>query len=72
MCSQLDLSQKRLGHFQFHFGKMSNPFSSAFNYLSGHGDVGGNKMVGQTVDLGGGSKLKIKKVIAEGEWAKEP
>ncbi len=48
---------------------MSNPFSSAFNYLSGQGggSEGGNKMVGQTVDLGGSSKLKIKKVIAEGE-----
>lgn len=48
---------------------MSNPFASAFNYLSGQGggSDGGNKMVGQTVDLGGTSKLKIKKVIAEGE-----
>jgi len=53
---------------------MSNPFSSALSYLSGHGggsggvSEGGNKFVGQTVDLGGNRRLKVKKVIAEGEW----
>ena len=50
---------------------MSNPFSSALNYLSGgHGgggvSEGGSRFVGQTVDLGGKKKLKVKKVIAEG------
>lgn len=47
---------------------MSNPFSSAMNYFSGHGGVseGGSRFVGQTVDLGGSRKLKVKKVIAEG------
>ena len=49
---------------------MSNPFSSALNYLSGHsgGGVseGGSRFVGQVVDLGGKRKLKVKKVIAEG------
>lgn len=51
---------------------MSNPFSSAMNYLSGHGNgggasEGGSRFLGQTVDLGGGRKLKVKKVIAEGK-----
>lgn len=50
---------------------MSNPFSSAMNYLSGHGggggvSEGGNRFVGQNVELGGSRKLKVKKVIAEG------
>jgi hypothetical protein len=51
---------------------MSNPFSTAMNYLSGHGGSGngsggGSRFLGQTVDLGGSRKLKVKKVIAEGE-----
>ena len=51
---------------------MSNPFSSALSYLGyGGGDKGlseaTNRFVGQIVDLGGESKLKVKKVIAEGE-----
>ncbi len=52
---------------------MSNPFSSALSYLSGHGgggngvSEGGSRFVGQTVDLGGNKKLKVKKVIAEGK-----
>ena len=47
---------------------MSNAFSSALNYLSGvGGESGGNKFVGQTVDLGRGRKLRVKKVIAEGK-----
>lgn len=49
---------------------MSNPFSSAMNYFSGHGATGvsegGSRFIGNTVDLGGNRKLKIKKVIAEG------
>ena len=50
---------------------MSNPFSSALSYLGGHvgGKVseGGSRFVGQLVDLGGEKKLRVKKVIAEGE-----
>ena len=47
---------------------MSSRFSSALNYLSGGGaSEGGSRFVGQTVDLGGGKKLKVKKVIAEGK-----
>lgn len=56
---------------------MTNRLSSALSYLSGHGggssgggsgvSEGGSRFVGQTVDLGGGRKLKVKKVIAEGE-----
>lgn len=50
---------------------MSNPFSSAMNYFSGHGSSGGaseggSRFLGQTVDLGGSGRLKVKKVIAEG------
>ena len=51
---------------------MSNPFSSALSYL-GYGGSGKNvseaasRFVGQVIDLGGESKLKVKKVIAEGE-----
>lgn len=46
-------------------------FRSAMSYLSGEGDAGGgsgggNAFVGQTVDIGDGMKLKVKKVIAEG------
>ncbi|XP_019852858.1 PREDICTED: cyclin-G-associated kinase [Amphimedon queenslandica] len=48
-------------------------FRSAMSYLSGEGDVGGgsgggNAFVGQTVDIGDGMKLKVKKVIAEGGY----
>lgn len=51
---------------------MSNPFSSALSYLGGQVggrgvSEGGSKFVGQLVDLGGERKLKVKKVIAEGE-----
>ena len=51
---------------------MSNPFASAMNYLSGHGAAGegGSRFVGQTVDLGGNKKLKVKKVIAEGMYVR--
>lgn len=45
---------------------MSNPFSSALNYFSGQGSEGGSRFVGQVVDLGGKRKLKVKKIIAEG------
>lgn len=45
-------------------------FRSAMSYLSGgegeSGGGGGNAFVGQIVDLGDGMKLKVKKVIAEG------
>jgi len=49
---------------------MSDFFSSALSYFSGGGSEGGagNRFVGQVVDLGGGNKLKVKKVIAEGKW----
>uniref|UniRef100_A0A1X7UQX0 Protein kinase domain-containing protein n=1 Tax=Amphimedon queenslandica TaxID=400682 RepID=A0A1X7UQX0_AMPQE len=48
-------------------------FRSAMSYLSGEGDVGGgsgggNAFVGQTVDIGDGMKLKVKKFIAEGGY----
>ena len=49
---------------------MSNPFSSAMNYLSSHGSEGGSRFLGQTVDLGSGRKLRVKKVIAEGRAVK--
>lgn len=47
-------------------------FRSAISYLSGEGEAGGvtsggSSFVGQTVDLGEGLKLKVKKVIAEGK-----
>ena len=46
---------------------MSNRFAAALSYLSGHGGTSeGSRFVGQTVDLGDGSTLKVKKVIAEG------
>ena len=48
---------------------MSNPFSSAKNYFSGGGGERGSRFLGQTVDLGGNRKLKVKKVIAEGMYA---
>jgi len=49
---------------------MSDFFSSALSYFSGGGSEGGagNRFVGQVVDLGGGNKLKVKKVIAEGGY----
>ena len=49
---------------------MSDFFSSALSYFSGGSDSssGGSRFVGQTVDLGEGNKLKVKKVIAEGEF----
>ncbi len=52
---------------------MSNPFSSALSYLGyGGSDKGiseaASRFVGQIVDLGGESKLKVRKVIAEGEF----
>ena len=50
---------------------MSNPFSSALSYLGYGGNKGVSeaaaRFIGQLVDLGGDSKLKVKKVIAEGE-----
>ena len=51
--------------------KMVDFFRSAMSYLSGEGEAGGgsgggNAFVGQTVDIGDGMKLKVKKVIAEG------
>ena len=47
-------------------------FRSAMSYLSGEGEGGGgggggSAFVGQTVDVGEGMKLKVKKVIAEGK-----
>ena len=47
-------------------------FRSAMSYLSGEGEGGGGSgggsaFVGQTVDVGEGMKLKVKKVIAEGK-----
>ena len=46
---------------------MSDFFSSALNYFTGGSDGGASsRFVGQVVDLGGGNKLKVKKVIAEG------
>lgn len=48
--------------------KMTDFFSSALNYFSGGSEEsGGNRFVGQTVEVGEGNKLRIKKVIAEGE-----
>jgi len=44
---------------------MSEFIRSAFGYFSGTSGEE-NEFVGQTVELGGGNKLKIKKVIAEG------
>ena len=47
---------------------MSDFFSSALNYFTGGSDGGASsRFVGQVVDLGGGNKLKVKKVIAEGK-----
>ena len=47
---------------------MSDFFSSALNYFTGGSDGGASsRFVGQVVDLGGGDKLKVKKVIAEGK-----
>ncbi len=52
---------------------MTELFSSAWSYLSGGGGAseagsgGGSRFVGQMVDLGGGNKLRVKKVIAEGK-----
>ncbi len=51
---------------------MSELLSSAWSYLSGGGGAaevgsgGGSRFVGQVVDIGGGNKLRVKKVIAEG------
>ena len=45
-------------------------FRSVMSYLSGEGEGGsggGSAFVGQTVDVGEGMKLKVKKVIAEGK-----
>lgn len=42
---------------------MSNLFKSYF----GGGGSEANRFVGQLLDLGEGTKLKVKKVIAEGE-----
>ena len=48
---------------------MSDFFSSALSYFGGGSDSGGgSRFVGQTVDLGEGNKLKVKKVIAEGRF----
>ena len=44
---------------------MSEFFRSALGYFSGTSGEE-SEFVGQTVDLGSGNKLKIKKVIAEG------
>ena len=44
---------------------MSDFFRSALGYFSGSSGEE-HEFVGQTVDLGGGNTLKIKKVIAEG------
>ena len=42
---------------------------SAVSYLSGGSGGGerGSEFIGQVVDLGGGFKLKVRKVIAEGK-----
>ena len=49
---------------------MSSRFGSTltnyFNGGAGGGSSEGSRFVGQTVDLGDGNRLKIKKVIAEG------
>lgn len=57
---------------------MSELFRSAISYLSGGGGGGGggergSEYVGQVLDLGGGSKLRVKKVIAEGKrrWSRK-
>ena len=55
---------------------MSDLFRSAFNYLSGGAGGGGggergSEYVGQILDLGGGSKIRVKRVIAEGEKEEE-
>ncbi|XP_071954389.1 cyclin-G-associated kinase-like isoform X1 [Antedon mediterranea] len=47
---------------------MSGLFKSAFGYLSGGQGGGGNDFVGQTVELGD-TKLRVKRVIAEGGFA---
>lgn len=49
---------------------MSELLSSAWNYLSGGGGEGGggSRFVGLEVDMGGGKVVKIKKVIAEGQF----
>ena len=44
---------------------MSNRFMS---YFGGGSGSEANRFVGQLLDLGGGNKLKVKKVIAEGEF----
>ena len=51
---------------------MADFFNSALSYFGaggsgeGRGSGGGDRFVGQTVDLGEGNRLKVKKVIAEG------
>lgn len=45
---------------------MSNRFMSYFGGGGGGGSEA-SRFVGQLLDLGGGNKLKVKKVIAEGE-----
>ena len=56
---------------------MAELFSSAWNYLRGGSEGGGegaeggggagSRFVGQEVDLGNGKVVKIKRIIAEGE-----
>ena len=47
---------------------MSDFFSSALSYFTGGSEGGAsNRFIGQVVELGGESKLKVKKVIAEGK-----
>lgn len=41
--------------------------SSRLKSYFGGGGSEANRFVGQTLDLGGGNKLRVKKVIAEGE-----
>ena len=47
---------------------MTELFRSAFGYLSGgRGGERGSEYLGQTLDLSEGSRIKVKRVIAEGE-----
>ena len=46
---------------------MSDFWNSALSYFGGGSDSSGSRFIGQTVDLGEGNKLRVKKVIAEGK-----
>lgn len=46
---------------------MADLFKSAFGYLGANGAASDNDFVGQEVEING-IKLRIKKLIAEGEY----